>query len=120
MCGDLPCFEPLNVAPDEERSFVLQVQPCQFEQVGIDPIAHDVIVGRREGLFDARNRRKRPEMDRRRAANRVAQMCDGRDWRRSVTSSGSFAVRPRPLTGRFANLTEIRPISSWTAVSRLK
>ena len=68
VCGDLPRSEPLNATPDDERSFVLQVQPCQFEQVEIDPIAHDVIVGRREGLFDDRNRRKRPKLDRRRVS----------------------------------------------------
>ena len=76
-CGDLPFCEPLNATLDDERPFVLKVQPRQFEQVGIDPIVHEVIVERRQGLFDDRNWRKRPDLDTRRASYCVAQMCDG-------------------------------------------
>ena len=50
--GDLPRFEPLYAAPDYERPLMLQVQPSQFEQVGIDPIAHGEIVAWGEGFCD--------------------------------------------------------------------
>ena len=48
-----------------EGLFVVQVQPCQFEKVGIGRIVHDPIVGCCRGFFDGRNRPKRLNLGRR-------------------------------------------------------
>ena len=69
-CGNLPRFEPLYATPNNERPFVFQAHPGQFEQVRIDPFLHDVIVRRREAFFDSRIQPKRPEMDQLRATYR--------------------------------------------------
>ena len=71
LCCDLIRQELLYASTDDERPFVLHVQPCQYAKVGVSPVQHNPHCGDTGRVVDVRIRPKQ------------------RDWRKRCRSCGA-------------------------------
>ena len=70
--------EPVHASTDDERPFVLHIQPRQYAKVGVSPVQHDPHCGDTGRVVDVRIRRKQRDWRKRSRSRGAARSSHGR------------------------------------------